>query len=55
MRVVERPLRPVVADCPTLLSSLLDSTDRTRAQQALDAMMTMDKLDIAALQAAYDR
>jgi predicted 3-demethylubiquinone-9 3-methyltransferase (glyoxalase superfamily) len=40
---------------PTLLSSLLDSTDRTRAQQALDAMMTMDKLDIAALQAAYDR
>jgi predicted 3-demethylubiquinone-9 3-methyltransferase (glyoxalase superfamily) len=40
---------------PTVLGSLLGSPDRTRAQQALDAMMTMDRLDIAALQAAYDR
>lgn len=39
---------------PTVLGSLLGSPDRTRAQQAIDAMMQMDKLDIAALQAAYD-
>jgi predicted 3-demethylubiquinone-9 3-methyltransferase (glyoxalase superfamily) len=40
---------------PTVLGSLLGSPDRTRAQQATDAMMQMGKLDIAALQAAYDR
>jgi predicted 3-demethylubiquinone-9 3-methyltransferase (glyoxalase superfamily) len=40
---------------PTVLGSLLGSSDRTRAQQATDAMMQMGKLDIAALQAAYDR
>jgi len=40
---------------PALLGSLLGSADRDRAQQATDAMMQMDKLDIAALQAAYDR
>jgi predicted 3-demethylubiquinone-9 3-methyltransferase (glyoxalase superfamily) len=40
---------------PTVLGSLLGSSDRTRAQQATDAMMQMSKLDIAALQAAYDR
>jgi predicted 3-demethylubiquinone-9 3-methyltransferase (glyoxalase superfamily) len=40
---------------PKVLGSLLGSPDRIRAQQAIDAMMTMNKLDIAALQAAYDR
>jgi predicted 3-demethylubiquinone-9 3-methyltransferase (glyoxalase superfamily) len=40
---------------PTVLGTLLGSPDRTRAQQAMDAMMQMGKLDIAALQAAYDR
>ena len=40
---------------PTVLGTLLGSPDRVRAQQATDAMMTMDKLDIEALQAAYDR
>jgi predicted 3-demethylubiquinone-9 3-methyltransferase (glyoxalase superfamily) len=40
---------------PTVLGSLLGSSDRTRAKQAIDAMMTMDKLDISTLQAAYDR
>lgn len=40
---------------PSVLGSLLGSADRTRAQQAIDAMMPMGKLDIAALQAAYDR
>jgi predicted 3-demethylubiquinone-9 3-methyltransferase (glyoxalase superfamily) len=40
---------------PTVLGTLLGSSDRIRAQQATDAMMQMGKLDAAALQAAYDR
>ena len=40
---------------PNALPGLLGSSDRTRAQQATDAMMQMSKLDIAELQAAYDR
>jgi predicted 3-demethylubiquinone-9 3-methyltransferase (glyoxalase superfamily) len=40
---------------PSVLGELLGSPDRTRAQQAMEAMLTMDRLDIAALQAAYDR
>ncbi len=40
---------------PAVLGSLLGSSDRIRAQQATDEMMQMGKLDIAALQAAYDR
>ncbi len=40
---------------PSVLGALLGSPDRNRAQQATDAMMQMGKLDIAALQAAYDR
>jgi predicted 3-demethylubiquinone-9 3-methyltransferase (glyoxalase superfamily) len=40
---------------PTVLGTLLGSPDRTRAQQAQDAMMQMGKLDVAALQAAFDR
>ena len=40
---------------PTVLGELLGSPDRTRAQQAIDAMLQMQKLDIAGLQAAYDR
>jgi len=40
---------------PTVLGTLLGSSDRARAQQATDAMMQMSKIDIEALQAAYDR
>jgi predicted 3-demethylubiquinone-9 3-methyltransferase (glyoxalase superfamily) len=40
---------------PTVLGEVFNSPDRTRAQQAIDAMMQMQKLDIAGLQAAYDR
>jgi predicted 3-demethylubiquinone-9 3-methyltransferase (glyoxalase superfamily) len=39
---------------PTVLGPMLGATDRTRAQHATEAMMQMGKLDIAALQAAYD-
>lgn len=40
---------------PAILGSLLGSSDQARAQQAQEAMMGMTKLDIAELQAAYDR
>ncbi len=40
---------------PTVLATLLGSSDRLRAQQAMDAMMQMSKLDIAKLEAAYER
>ena len=40
---------------PGVLGSLLGSPDRVRAGQAMEAMVQMDKLDITALQAAYDR
>ena len=39
---------------PSVLGNLLGSPDRVRAQQAMDAMMPMGKLDIAVLQSAYD-
>ena len=40
---------------PSMLGTVLGSPDRQRAQQATDAMLKMTKLDIAALQAAFDR
>ncbi|MDE2486977.1 MAG: VOC family protein [Alphaproteobacteria bacterium] len=39
---------------PNLLPKLLTSSDRTRANRVMAAMMQMRKLDIAALQAAAD-
>lgn len=39
---------------PTALADMMASTDRAAAKRATDAMLTMVKLDIAALQAAYD-
>ncbi|MDE3205844.1 MAG: VOC family protein [Acidobacteriota bacterium] len=40
---------------PDMLGAVLGGGDPARAQQAQAAMMTMTKLDIAALQAAYER
>ncbi|PYI37108.1 hypothetical protein CVS30_17240 [Arthrobacter psychrolactophilus] len=39
---------------PTMLPSVLGGTDPAGAQRAMTAMLGMSKLDIAALQAAYD-
>lgn len=39
---------------PSSLGSLLASDDTTRSRRAFEAMMTMHKLDIAALRAAFD-
>ena len=40
---------------PNVLSSLLGSSDRAASKRAMDAMLTMQKLDIAALQRAFNR
>ena len=39
---------------PGVLSQMLGDKDRARAGRAMQAMMKMSKIDIAALQAAYD-
>jgi predicted 3-demethylubiquinone-9 3-methyltransferase (glyoxalase superfamily) len=39
---------------PKALPRLLFSSDPAKAQRAMDAMMTMSKIDIAALQKAHD-
>jgi predicted 3-demethylubiquinone-9 3-methyltransferase (glyoxalase superfamily) len=39
---------------PNKLSQFLNSADKAASKRALDAMLTMRKLDIAALQRAYD-
>jgi predicted 3-demethylubiquinone-9 3-methyltransferase (glyoxalase superfamily) len=39
---------------PKVLGELMASTDRVKAKRASDAMMKMVKLDIAALQAAFE-
>jgi len=39
---------------PTKLGELLGSKDRERAGKAMNAMMQMDKIDVAKLQEAYD-
>ncbi|MDR6415939.1 VOC family protein [Pseudarthrobacter sulfonivorans] len=39
---------------PALLGSLIGGPDREGAQRAMQAMLRMQKLDIAALQLAYD-
>jgi predicted 3-demethylubiquinone-9 3-methyltransferase (glyoxalase superfamily) len=40
---------------PTILGRLLQDKDRQRADRVMRAMLQMTKLDIAALQQAYDR
>lgn len=39
---------------PTLLGKILTDSNPKKAQASMQAMMTMDKLDIAVLQQAYD-
>ena len=40
---------------PTRLGELLLSSDRTKANRAMEAMMKMKKIDIAAMEAAYEQ
>ena len=40
---------------PSILGELLNAKDRRRAKNVMQAMMKMEKLDIAGLQQAYDQ
>jgi predicted 3-demethylubiquinone-9 3-methyltransferase (glyoxalase superfamily) len=40
---------------PTILGTLLRDKDARKAKRVMEAMMQMDKIDIAGLQQAYDR
>ncbi len=40
---------------PSVLNKFLQDPDKTKAARVMQAMMTMEKLDIAGLQAAYDQ
>jgi predicted 3-demethylubiquinone-9 3-methyltransferase (glyoxalase superfamily) len=39
---------------PTVLSEMMNDPDRAKAKRATDAMLKMVKIDIAALQAAFN-
>ena len=40
---------------PSVLNKYLQDPDKAKAARVMHAMMTMEKLDIAGLQAAYDQ
>ena len=40
---------------PSVLNTFLQDPDKAKAARVMQAMMTMEKLDIAGLQAAYDQ
>ena len=40
---------------PTILPKLMGDSNKAKAKKVMEAMMQMDKLDIAKLQEAYDR
>ena len=54
MRLAQGPLRPVVAGVPVGMVEMLNDPDKERANRAMTAMLGMKKLDLAALQAAFD-
>ena len=51
MRLVQGPLGPVLADHPRVLTDAL-AAGGAEAKRAFDAMMSMQKIDIATIEAA---
>jgi hypothetical protein len=51
VRVVQRPLGPLLADHAAVLTDAL-AAGGDEAKRAFEAMMTMKKIDIAAIEAA---
>ena len=54
MRLVQGPLRPLLAGRPGRHGRLFRDDDPERARRAMEAMFGMRKLDIAALRAAAE-
>ena len=54
VRVAEGPVRPVVAGRPDGMEEALSDADPERARRAMEAMLGMTKLDLAALHRAAD-
>ena len=54
MRLAQGQVRLLVADLPGRVEEMLASGDAEANQRAMQAMFGMKKLDVAALQAAYD-
>ena len=52
MRLAEGQVRPFLADHPTALPRLVGDPDPARASRAMQAMLKMKKIDVAALEAA---
>ena len=55
MRLAERPIWPVVANCAPDFGEMLSDPDARKAQRVMEVILQMGKLDIATLQEAYDR
>ena len=55
MRLVQGSLRFLVADHPARAAGGDGGPDRGAAKRAMNAMMTMRKIDIAAIEAARER
>ncbi len=55
MRLVQRQVGPVLADHTRALMEAIKDPDRVAAKRAFDAMMDMQKIDIATIQKAPSR
>ena len=52
MRLVQGPVRPVVADHAARTADGMSDPDRAAAKRVMEAMMGMRKIDIAAIERA---
>ena len=54
VRMAQGPLRPLVADRPAEMGEIMTNPDPVKANKAMQAMLGMSKLDVAALRAVAD-
>lgn len=54
MRLDQGPVRSLLAIPPRRFLELIADKDPKKVQAVMDAMMTMVKLDVSALESAYD-
>jgi hypothetical protein len=53
VRLAEGQVRPVLADRPLRPARMLQDEDPQKAKRVMEAMLKMKKIDIAALERAY--